>query len=54
MQELPAATKVRVLGAIVTAIDRTYILCIVAGAATLLATFCMKWERLFIQTAAAG
>ncbi|OJJ52729.1 hypothetical protein ASPSYDRAFT_188488 [Aspergillus sydowii CBS 593.65] len=54
VQELPAATKVRVLGAIVTAIDRTYILCIVAGAATLLATFCMKWERLFIQTAAAG
>ncbi|KAI9367730.1 major facilitator superfamily domain-containing protein [Aspergillus egyptiacus] len=54
VQELPAATQAKVLAAIVTAIDRTYILCIVAGAVTLLATFGMKWERLFIVTAAAG
>ncbi|KAL4762210.1 putative MFS transporter [Aspergillus foveolatus] len=54
VQELPAATQNEVLGAIVTAIDRTYILCIVAAAVTLLATFGMKWERLFIEAAAAA
>jgi hypothetical protein len=54
---LDLATKSRVLAAIVTAIDRTYILCIVAGAITLLATFGtfgMKWERLFITATAAA
>ncbi|GFF51545.1 hypothetical protein IFM51744_07615 [Aspergillus udagawae] len=51
---LDPATKIRVLAAIVTAIDRTYIFCIVAGAITLLATFGMKWERLFITATAAA
>ncbi|KAA8651074.1 hypothetical protein EYZ11_012639 [Aspergillus tanneri] len=54
VQDLESGTKVRVLAAIVTAIDQTYILSIVAGAVTLLATFGMKWERLFIQAAAAA
>ncbi|GIC89445.1 uncharacterized protein Aud_005860 [Aspergillus udagawae] len=52
--DLDLATQSRVLAAIVTAIDRTYILCIVAGAIALLATFGMTWERLFINATAAA
>jgi hypothetical protein len=51
---LDPATKSRVLAAIITAIDQTYILCFVAGAIALLATFGMKWERLFITATAAA
>lgn len=54
MQNLDPATKAEVLAAIVKGMDLTYVLCIVAGAVTLLATFGMKWERLFIATAAAA
>lgn len=54
VRDLDPTIKSSVLAAIVTAIDRTYILCIVAGAVTLLATFGMKWERLFIAATAAA
>jgi hypothetical protein len=39
---------------LVTAIDRINILCIVAGAITLLSTFGMKWEWLIITAPAAA
>ncbi|DAA72516.1 TPA_exp: putative MFS drug efflux transporter [Trichophyton benhamiae CBS 112371] len=53
VHDLDPHTKAAVLAAIVSAIDKTYILCIVAGAATVLSTFGMKWERLFISAVAA-
>ncbi|KAM5484633.1 hypothetical protein MaudMau93_005853 [Microsporum audouinii] len=53
VHDLEPNTRTAVLAAIVTAIDRTYILCIAAGAATVLSTFGMKWERLFISGVAA-
>ncbi|EFR00428.1 MFS transporter [Nannizzia gypsea CBS 118893] len=53
VHDLDPYTKAAVLAAIVSAIDKTYILCIVAGTATVLAAFGMKWEKLFISTVAA-
>ncbi|EOD45517.1 putative mfs drug efflux protein [Neofusicoccum parvum UCRNP2] len=52
--DLDQATQEKVIEAIVTAMDKTYILCIVAGVVTLLLSFTMKWERLFMTASAAA
>jgi MFS family permease len=51
---LSAATKIEVLEAIVSAMSKTYILVITAGAMVLVLSFAMKRERLFIAAGHAG
>lgn len=46
--------KVLAVGAIIKAMDRVYILVIVAGGVVFLASFAMKWEKLFMKMSAGG
>jgi hypothetical protein len=47
-------TREQVIAAIVSAMNNSYILIIVAGAVSILSSLVMKWERLSMEMAAGG
>ncbi|CUS08910.1 unnamed protein product [Tuber aestivum] len=51
---LEGETRQKVLHAIIMAMDKNYILLIVAGAMTVIGSLFMKWEKLFLEAGHAG
>ncbi|KAG0633768.1 major facilitator superfamily domain-containing protein [Tuber brumale] len=53
-RSLEGETRQNVLHAIIKAMDKNYILLIVAGAMTVIGSLFMKWEKLFLEVGHAG